>query len=124
MVRAVLVITISCPRTAHPAPRAEAHPEARGILRVHDKKRARVVAFLSRTNSVTKGSLSRDADGRRAGRPLHAPGLIATSHRAIRARGATHCVRPQLGEMWIRALERGEGAPRDVRPHRAKVNFL
>ena len=44
----------------------------------------------------------------------------------MRARGATHCVRPQLGEMWIKALERGEGAPRDVRPgpHRAKVNLL
>ena len=41
---------------------------------------------------------------------------------AIRARGATHCVHPQLGEMWIKALERGEGAPRDMRAGVAKVN--
>ena len=38
------------------------------------------------------------------------------------ARAATHCVRPELGEMWIKALERGEGAPRDMRACVAKVN--
>ena len=46
---------------------------------VEQPKDFRVVAFLSLTLSVTKGSLSRDADGRRAVAALHAPGLIATS---------------------------------------------
>ena len=53
--------------------------------------------------------------------------------RPDRAKQSQHAVPPAaclglLGEMWngmwIRALERGALAPRDVRPHRAKVNLL
>ena len=36
------------------------------------------------------------------------------SSEAIPARGATCCVPGLLGEMWIKALERGEGPPRDL----------
>ena len=46
--------------------------------------------------SVTNGSLSRRIRACRAVAALHAPGLIATSHRAIRARSRWHRVRGLL----------------------------
>ena len=47
----------------------------------------------------------------------------------IAAKPSPHAVPPTvcgegLAEMWIRALERGARPPRDVRPHRAKVNLF
>ena len=61
--------------------------------------------------SVTKGSLSRRMRGCRAGAALHAPGLLATSHRAVGTHSGWHRVCGSLNRDLVVRSASSKAAP-------------